>query len=399
MADPEQHPAHAEEYEVEIVPETLVPAHDPDGLPRTDPPAEAKKVAPEPKKGEQEQLVKALKEERDQRIAEANREREARQAAIQIAAQERLARQQAEAARAEAEQDAEKFTGIASRAHMGMLHTRHEHYKANASNAKQMIASIKRDMVAASENADHARMAELQEQMAKATSLEMNYLNAAGEYEERIRDAEARLRAQPEPKPQPQPKPQQPQQRQDPIDRPPQQAPATPEQWIEAVKPRVGEKGAEWLRAHTEYITDPEKHEQLRQFTQYYALRKGGAAALKTESFIAALNNEFFPEDNVADEEETISVETEERKPAPVQRTPAAPVTRGAPAKSSSQSANKIELTPQEHALAPEMWGEKDWELFHPSVREKFKQWSPTAARWQYHHAKLRGQAEGKFRG
>jgi hypothetical protein len=86
-------------------------------------------------------------------------------------------------------------------------------------------------------------------------------------------------------------------------------------------------------------------------------------------------------------------IEEIEEKPAPRRSAPAAPVSRSTPATPSGS--NAIKLTTEQHAIAPDLYSK--YEDLSPEVQAKFKQWTPTAARYQYHQDLKRAQADGKY--
>jgi hypothetical protein len=164
----------------------------------------------------------------------------------------------------------------------------------------------------------------------------------------------------------------------------------TVDQWIDQ-HPR---KLASWLREHKELCTDEAKRAELMQFGAEYA-QDYGQAAVHTPQFIEAMAAKFAPkteDDEVDDENNEPPVE---EKPEPRRSAPAAPVSRGNSPTRPSGSGDKIKLTPEQHAIAPTIID--SFEDLDPDFKERFKVWSPTAARFQYERNLKKSLSDGKM--
>lgn len=176
----------------------------------------------------------------------------------------------------------------------------------------------------------------------------------------------------------------------------PEQPKQSPDDWISTIRSNVGSKPADWLSEHKDFVTDGKKHQQLLKFSDYYASK---GKPLNSNDFIQALNDEFFPEDtDMADpDDEPEVIETPTKTTQTRKSAPTAPVSRSAsPSQSSSSAAGTIQLSKDEYAAAPEVINA--FEDLDPDLQTKFKQWSPTAARFQYDRNKKRAMKDNKFR-
>lgn len=338
----------AEEIVVEIPSDEIALGHDADGLPKTvlveRPGFQAKEELEEqeikPSK-EEADLLKALTDEKEQKAQMARERDEARQAREAAVADAEARIKTEREAREAAEAAAEKSTGIASNAHWATLHARKDQFEAGAANTRDFIAALKRDIAKASEDGEHAKIGDLQEQLAEAVSNRQTYESAKAAIEKEIDDtrrhfAAVKEQSKPEPKV------------------------AKEEKVAETVKPKshdewIGQfprKTQAWLKANKDYVTDPAKHKQLTDFAAEWA-SDYGPATLHTPAFIEALNKQFVPENEevaMADEDKTEKEVVVETKPAKAKAkvTASAPVSRsGNYFSSQNMNASAVKLPPK----------------------------------------------------
>lgn len=314
----------------------------------------------------EQELVAALKRERDYTRAEA-------EAARAQAAEERNKR-------VEAEQREFQRTGQAIRAHGHATYSEHQQI-VNAIHATKMEAeSAKRDLQAAfaDENLDAAergrRVADAQERVALAAADLRTLEHGAKTLEAKLEEARYAidsLNKAPPPKAEPEPTP-------------PKQA--TPEDWISQF-PKTTQ---EWLTEHKDYVTDPKLHRKLLRFAEEYHDEHG---QLHTAEFITALNNKFFPkvEEPVVQEEPVVEEEVVvEAEPAPAPKAkvaPAAPVSRSTtPGRPSPGGNLKVTLSTDEQKHAIEMFG--------PGTKKNL---DPQSALALYGRNKLKADRDGQY--
>lgn len=385
---------------IEIIPSDIELGADADGLPKTvakelpkdkdgapdighkDKPS-AKETAA--KKAE-EDLVAALKRDKETAIAErdAERARATKAEADTVAAVE---------GRTKAEETASVRTEQAMRAHWERIHAHKQLMETEVATSENAATMAEREYQAAFEAQDGARMAKAQREIAKAEARITQVQAGFPELEREINKTRSAFEAQQASVPEvPEKK------------EPEKKEPAapkykTPDDWIDGeAKTFVGDDGAAWLKSHKDYVTDTAKNQQLLSFANYYG-SKHGQSALKSAAFIKALDAEFFPdkqetaviEDTEPEAEDEVAVET-----APARKSaPSAPVSRnGKPAQASSGAA--IKLNQDQYAIAPDIY--PSYEDLSPETRQKFPAWSPTAARFQYHNDLKRAEKDNKFR-
>ena len=371
--------------------DTGMPKAVPGSKPATGPTIEST-GEPEPKaKAKPDPRLSALEQERD--TFKAERDRLAAQAAA-----ERAARQEALAERDTLGSRLEKVTGQGIEAHRTAVRERYqrtlteaEHVKSGITQAKSMLDQARADLRAAHTAGDADRIADLTEHIGRVagqlTQLEASaptvesYVNQyKTEYENTERTiAEAeqkRTKAEAEPQPKTQ----------------------TIEEWI-AASPAETQP---FLNKNKDLLRDPVGYDKVNTFAKLYALDHG-SHALHSKAFAEALEAKFNPKPKVEIEEEEAedvadadTQETqEEPKPAARKSTPAAPVSRNAtPAKPQGGGAGSIKLSPDQYAIAPDLYPAGDYDGFSAETKKKFPAWSETAARYQYHQDLQRAKQE-----
>lgn len=128
---------------------------------------------------------------------------------------------------------------------------------------------------------------------------------------------------------------------------PKQETPPSPDEWIDKqAKAVLGTAGADWLKGHKEFVTDPKMNRKFLRFADDYA-DDHGKDALKSREFLEALNGKFFPDNDDGEAEQ------EEREPEPVREErpkakAAAPVQRRDQFFSSrNMNASQVKLPPK----------------------------------------------------
>lgn len=338
------------------IPVDIQVGFEPDGLPKTEPvvtaakAAEAELVEDGVVEGEEKAPKPKAKAAPEPRYSDADYE--AAQRAAQEVAQERdrlrqIAEQQY-AARNEAERELQTRTFQALRAHWQAVNSHHEQIANAITSTKIESESAERDLATAYEAQDPARIAEANRRIATAaahlTQLESGKVAAEGRVEEAKRAIEAAREAAAQPpqrERQPEPERREPQTREQP------KQPQTPEDWI-AQFPR--KTTAAWLTEHKDYVTDPDKHRALLKFAADYQADYGN---LHTRDFIEALNEKFFPGEEV-ETEEAEAPPVPKRKPA----TASAPVSRSTtPARASTGTGpDKVRLDPAMQDMAVRLY-------------------------------------------
>jgi hypothetical protein len=372
----------ADENLIEISIDDIELGFDDDGMPKATPVAKAPpkaetKTATPAKKAEPTVSEADLAAER-MRAQRAQAEAEAAQAALKAEREARLKVQDAY----------EQRTEQAARAHWVQINTEAEQIAGAIALAKSEQDAAERALQSAIDAGDAQAQAEAARRISRnesqITMLEQGHAAAKAEIEKTRRAFQEADRAR---KDEPAPETKKPAQAEEP------KKPATPDEWISQF-PR---KLAGWLNEHKDYVTDRSKHEQFLAFANEWAADYG-QQAIYTPSFVQALADKFDPkepektrEDEMAEAEDQI--EEIEEKPAPRRSAPAAPVSRSTPATPSGS--NAIKLTTEQHAIAPDLYSK--YEDLSPEVQAKFKQWTPTAARYQYHQDLKRAQADGKY--
>jgi hypothetical protein len=330
------------------------------------------------------------------RVSEADLEA-ARREAAGYAAERDAARRDAELerqTRARIEAELDRSNDVAASNYWSKINADYDQLKSAIAWANDQQAQDKAILKAAFETGDSEAWSAANERIAtraaKIVALESGERAAKADIDKTARNLEAyysNRRNPPEPREQPerQAQPEKPQPKQQ-----------TADQWIDQW-PK--DTTARWLKDNREFVTDPGKHQQLLAFATYYAT-KNGQNKLHTADFVKALNDEFHgqQDDAETDMNDETEVETPKVEEAPARKSaPAAPVSRGVPGKSATQSSsNSITLTREQFAVAPDLFPtEKDLD---PDVLKKFGgQWSQTAARFQYDKNLKRAQKDGRF--
>ena len=189
--------------------------------------------------------------------------------------------------------------------------------------------ALSQQALAAEEAGDKAKAIDLNRKISRTEAyiaqLEAGKSQAVAEAEEakyKFQDADKLIRT-------PAPKKEEPKPKVEPEAKKADAEPAkvSPDQWIDNVRSITSDDAAKWLKDHKDFVTDTAKNQQLTSFAQYYA-SKHGQAALKSDTFVAALNNEFFPEEETMTEE-TPAPKVQAEAKTKAKATPAAPVSRG----------------------------------------------------------------------
>lgn len=323
--------------------------HDPDGLPRTDPvkkgPSSAKPkpdavvdLAPK-KSAADDDDAEAKRIARLQREHDASR-REAEANRLRAEAAEAVARD-AIVARSKAEDTAGVRTEQAIRAHYTRVAAEHDSIVGAIGSTKNQVESAKREYQMAREAGDAARETEamdaLSEARAALAQLDAGRIaakeqveHAKGVYEQFAAERNTTpVRKEPEA---------------------PKRLPS-PDEWIDATRPHVGEDGADWLRTHKEYVTDPKLNRKFLRFSDDYA-DDHGPDALKSREFVEELNRRFATDDDEPEQprrqRSRVRSDDDEDRPAPRSRAASsAPVARGNQFFSSrNPNATQVKLPP-----------------------------------------------------
>lgn len=275
----------------------------------------------------------ALERERDEARREAE---EARRLAAEAAEAARIAH----AGRTQAEDNARLREQQAMRAHFARLQSDKSQIEGAISATQAEEANAQAELMRAIEAGDASKQAAAQKAMAKAAAAlaqlengkyaaEQEISRAQRLFEERQEASKRTAEATPPARtPEPAAAP----------------APTTPEQWIDGTARQVlGDKGADWLRSNKEFAVDPKMNRKFLRFADEYA-EDHGQAALKSQDFLDALNERFFPDRAEAVEEEVV-----EKPRAPPRATAAAPVSRSGNQFFSSRNLNasQVKLPPR----------------------------------------------------
>jgi len=338
---------------VEIPSDIIELGHDADGMPKAVP-GKAAAAAPV-ERAEPDADAGEAKAEAD-RIAKLEREaEEARREAAAFKSRAETAETVAREAlvgRSKAEETAAVRTEQTIRAHMAKVVADHDTINGGINATKAQLAAAKREYQAAREAGDTNREIEAAEALADAKAalqnLEAGKAAALAEVhkaKELYDNYQAELQSRPPPKPVEEPK------------RPP-----TPEEWIDGTRSHIGDRGAEWLRANKDFVTDPKLNKKFLRFADEYA-DDFGQSALRSQDFIKALNEKFSPSesdggDDVADNgnSRSRSAPVEAEKPRARSTPSAAPVSRGNNLFSSrNPNAKQVKLPPKLAAKVREM--------------------------------------------
>lgn len=281
-----------------------------------------------------DERIATLERERE----DARREAEAARAAAAAAAE---AARAAVAGRTHAEETAVLREQQAMRAHVLRLQADKSQIEGAISATQSEAAMAQRELIQAIESGDAKRQAEAQHAIAKAEAAlsrledgkfaadaELTKANRLFDDHEKARPARPADETVPEKKPDPASQPE----------------PMTPDRWIETTAKNVlGDQGADWLRQNKQFATDPKMNRKFLRFADEYA-EDHGQGALKSQDFLDALNDKFFP---ARDEDEPEPVV--ERPRSQAKATTAAPVSRGSNAFFSSRNLNasQVKLPPR----------------------------------------------------
>lgn len=353
---------------------------DADGLPKVvakdaQPEAKAKGGEVEWSEEDRKQVeeLRRAKQEADRRAAEAQRERDEARA---TAENERKGRTEAETA-------AERGRLANLRKDWDLLHSDRDRLDAYANSVAIEIAQVKKDLENAQLNADYATAADLNVKLGKlgATETEIDRAKrtADARIEEKKREIEYELANPPKREEPPAPKHQ---------EQPKQQ---TPEDWIAGVRKEVGSVVADWLEQNKQFVTDPKLHQKMLKFADSYHTVE--EKPLNDPEFIKALEAKFMPkkaqEVEVADEgsDDAIEIDMTPKKAAAV----AAPVSRAtAPARPSTNNSMKVRLSPDQAAMAVQLYVNK-------TNPETGRPYTENEARTKYASQMLLAQKDGKF--
>ena len=153
----------------------------------------------------------------------------------------------------------------------------------------------------------------------------------------------------------------------------------TPDEWIDACPAAT----RPWLREHREFATDPKMHGKLMRYAQDYAEDNGGAAALDSADFVAALNQRFFPkQEEERDTRRGDDGDGDDGEPPRTRSAPAAPVSRSSVPSGGGSRGSQIRLDAAEIRTAHDMYPEM----------------SPEDARKKYAQNKARAIRDGLYR-
>lgn len=317
---------------VAIPSDTIQLGQDSDGLPRTDPTPEPKRrSAPKTDDDKVRRERESLQRERDEASARAQR--------AEAAAAEALAQ------RDQAASLLTTRTGQALRSHAARVTSDYQQITNAIDSEKNRSEMATREYTRALESGDHTAAAEAQRIIARSEAaiaqLETGRLAAEGE----VRQAHDMLKQE-----NTAPAPMSPAiSYQSPNSRTEPQAPASPDAWIDQARGVIGSDGAEWLRDHKEFVTDPKLNRKMLRFAEEYA-DDNGQGSLTSADFARALNEKFFPDDadDAGNDRQQRAVADDEPK-AQQRRTTAAPVSRGNGQYYSSRNptANQVRLPPQ----------------------------------------------------
>lgn len=300
------------------------------------------------------------------------------------------ARDEERQSRAKAEEDAHKFREAAWKAHHATVAARYDHITDSIKHWETTADVAKRNLQLATESGNAADIADWTRALARAENTLTTLASTQPTIEAELREAERYVQTVAQiPKPE--------LKREDDA---PKKGPLTPDEWIEGVRGKVGDKLADWFKANREFVSNPKLHEKAMKFADAYQVLE--ERPLNSDDFISAMNEKFLgkkaqtKQEPAVTEDDTTETEVETPQPQPAKRTTAvaAPVTRGKPAQPSS-SATRITLTQDQFAIAPELY--PSYNDLDPETQRKFPSWSENAARYQYDRDLKRAKADGKF--
>lgn len=286
-------------------------------------------------------IAEGKEEPKPPTLAELEQMRRERDEATQRLTTEAEAKTKAEAEAKQAREDAEAVTGKLGKtenllhdrtiqgaaAHWRSVHSEHQQITGAIAQTEALAASYEKELATASEAGDHVRVASTQRAIARAEAqlaqLEAGKSASAQEVERAERLYREVNAAPPVEKEEPKPKTEPEVKKAD-----AEPAKVSPDQWIDNVRSITSDDAAKWLKDHKDFVTDTAKNQKLTSFAQYYA-SKHGQAALKSDTFVAALNKEFFPEDETMTEETNPAPKVQTEAKPKARATPAAPVSRG----------------------------------------------------------------------
>jgi hypothetical protein len=316
---------------------------------------------------------------------------DARRAAQEAQARLDTVSKQAQAERAErlkAQEEVYKNQTYALNAHLARMDANvarvqadHDQLATSLGAWKSHVDMAKRQLQQAQEVGDAKAQAEMTAQLAEAhamiAQLEAGRVGAARDIEQAKRDREAAIRAA-------QAAAERAQEDTKQKEKAPQAEAPTPDDFVQAVRSKIGDHAAEWFKTHREFITDERLHKRMQHFVEDWVDRNG-EDAIRTSKFTEALDDRFgfakkaAPAPAPAAEEED---DMEDEKPTRTPGAPAAPVSRGnSVGKAPGTTGSKVRLSSDEAATAA---------LMYPEL-------SPGDARKKYATNKARLIADGRL--
>lgn len=291
------------------------------------------------------------------------------------------------AERLKAQEEAQKNQTYALNAHLARMDANlarvqsdHDQLATSLEAWKSHVDMAKRQLQQAQEVGDSKAQAEMTAQLAEAhamiAQLEAGRVGAARDIEQAKRDREAAIRAAQAAAERAQAESQRP-------EKTPQPEAPTPDDFVKAVRGKIGDHAAGWFEKHREFITDERLHKRMQNFVEDWVDRNG-EDAIRTTKFTEALDDRFgFSAKKAAPapaaEQED---DMEDEKPARTPGAPAAPVSRGnSVGKAPGTTGSKVRLSSDEAATAA---------LMYPEL-------SPADARKKYATNKARLIADGRL--
>lgn len=258
-------------------------------------------------------------------------------------------RQAAEQRAADAARDAERFKAESANKDKVVASSQLDTIKTAIESTKSAIDVAKSDIKRAIENGDIDAQTDAMDRLSESRAL-------LSRFSEAQEDLEVNAKKVPEQK-------------------------APPSDPVEAFVAGRPEKTQTWLRAHSEFITDPKKQAKLTA-AHFNAVAEGQAAG----------TDDYF---NHVEKFLGIKADDEEKKPEPIRQRKESPIAAPGDAVSNGRApAKTVTLTPGEARAATD--GTHVWNYDDPSGQKKFRKGDPIGMQ-EFARRKLAMTGEGRY--
>lgn len=250
---------------------------------------------------------------------------------------------------AKAEADSYKTTLYAAKSHYNTAVSERQQLESAIHGTNAQVESLKREWLAAEEAGDKKASIEAQAAIAEAKAQLVTYQSgiSAADYEiNRAKQLYEQAAAKTPEVKQPEKKPEA-KTEAEAEKKPEVKKPKTPDEWIKNMRENVGNKVADWLSDHREFVTNPALNAKFIAAAEKFA--KDGKP-LSGQAFIKALDTEFFAEGDDVNEDDVEDKGQEKGRDKPRSAAPpGAPVSRqqGDYYSSKNPSGGKLKLHPR----------------------------------------------------